>query len=90
MGKTECVMTYEIMCERTEASQEHARLAEVTGKMVDAYIAGRFARCLEVAAELERDFAHSKLTDLYRRMCDRHMQEFEPANFHGEIVLSEK
>jgi class 3 adenylate cyclase/CHASE2 domain-containing sensor protein len=90
VGKTECVMTHEIMCYRAEASTEDQRRAEATVRMVDAYIAGRFTRCLELVLEMERVFGQSKLTDLYRRMCDRHLQEFEPASFRGEIVLSEK
>ncbi len=90
VGKTECVMTHEIMCRRQEASAEDVRRAEMTTRMVDAYIGGRFTRCLEIIAEMERAFDHSKLTDLYRKMCDKHLQAVAPPSVRGEIVLSEK
>lgn len=89
MGKTEAVMAYEPLCRAEQACAEQQRLADVTDAMVDAYIAGEWERCIELADEIDREFGKGKLTACYREKSENCLRE-RPAQFNGAIVLSEK
>jgi class 3 adenylate cyclase len=89
VGKTQPVMTYEVLSLTDEATDEQKKFAELTRGMVETYIAGRFAECLEAIAKLEKAFGGSRLTALYRGRCEQYLAE-SPESFAGEIVLGEK
>lgn len=88
-GKTQDVMTYELLGESDRATESQKRLAEMTKVMVDHYLAGRFAESLAAADAMDRVFGPSRLTSLYRDRCNEYLAE-PPANFEGNIVLDKK
>ncbi len=89
VGKSEFVMVYEPLAPMDQATDEQKKLAESTKKMVDAYIAGDFAKCIEEADFIEGFFGVSKLPTLYRKLSKRYL-ETPPEHFEGGISLTEK
>ena len=90
VGKTQAVMTYEVLALEGEATPEQRRLAEMTREMVDCFAGARSAACIEAAARLEAAFGESKLSHLYRDKSLRHLQDPPAGEFNGQIALTEK
>lgn len=89
-GKLEGVMTYEPLATVEKATDEQKRLAELTAEVVMPFMAGEFARCLHAIEELEKAAGTSRLTALYRELCERYLREPPAGAFDGQIVLTEK
>jgi hypothetical protein len=58
--------------------------------MVEAFLAGRLADCVEAIARMESAHGRSKLTDLYRERCEWFLRDPSPEPFDCQIVLTEK
>jgi adenylate cyclase len=90
VGKTEGVLTYEVLNRSQDATLEQKRLAEISGRAIDAFIGRRFADCLAALAELEREFGSSKFISFYRELAERYLREPPGDDFDGKVVLTEK
>lgn len=88
-GKLELVTTFEPLNFAAKATDEQKHLADLTSRMVSAYFAGRFESSLRVIDELDQAFGPTRLTALYRRLCNQYLQQ-PREDFRGQIVLSEK
>jgi hypothetical protein len=89
-GKTKSVMVYEPLAKTEDATEEQRKLVAMSHEIFDHYQAARFENCLAAVEELEQAFGPSKLSKLYRDMCDKYIIERAPDGFCGQIVLSEK
>jgi adenylate cyclase len=88
-GKTQGVPVFEPICRRSAATAAQLQLAELTAAVVSAYRTGDFSLCLQAADRMDTAVAPSKLTGLYRKLCQAHAAA--PAGtFTGDVVLSEK
>ncbi len=90
VGKSQGIMTFEPLCTMADATAEQKRLVEMTDEMVNAYILGRFEKCLAAARSLDKDHGPSKLTALYSDVCNQFLRQPPGADFLGQIVLEEK
>jgi len=63
--KSTGVMTYEPMALRDDATERQKELASATKVVVDSFMAGSLAECVEAIALMEAAHGRSKLTDLY-------------------------
>jgi len=90
VGKREGMMTYEPMARLDDATAEQKALAADTKAMVEAFLAGRLADCVEAIARMESAHGRSKLTDLYRERCEWFLRDPSPEPFDCQIVLTEK
>jgi class 3 adenylate cyclase len=88
-GKTKGVQVCEPLCRMEAATPEQRRLAELTERMTAAFGRGEFEACKAEVDRLEQAFGPSKLSALYRDLCDTHLQN-PSADFDGQIVLTEK
>jgi class 3 adenylate cyclase/CHASE2 domain-containing sensor protein len=89
-GKSESVMTYEPLADAESATPEQKHLADLTAKVVDAFIHSHFQACLDAIAEMEKELGPSKLTDLYRDQAADYLRTPPPGDFEGQIALHEK
>ncbi len=89
VGKSETVMVYEPLAFSARATDEQKKLAEMTKRMVDAFTAGDFHKCLEAIAAAEEVFGKSKLFTMYAQACGVHIAN-PPTDFDGRITLAEK
>jgi class 3 adenylate cyclase/CHASE2 domain-containing sensor protein len=88
-GKTQGVPVFEPICRRSAATPAQLQLAELTAPVVNAYRTGQFSLCLQVADQMDKAAGPSKLTALYRKLCQSHAAA--PAGtFTGDVVLNEK
>ena len=90
VGKKEGVVAFEPVARTGEATDAQKRLAADSKAMVDAFIAGRFAQCVEVIDRLEHAHGRGKLTALYRERCEWLLRNPSTEPFDGQIVLTEK
>jgi class 3 adenylate cyclase/CHASE2 domain-containing sensor protein len=88
-GKSEGVATYEAISVMAEATDEQRRLVELSDAVVRAFHESRFTDCRIATDALAVHTGPSKLTALYRSLCERYI-ETPPENFDGCIVLNEK
>jgi adenylate cyclase len=85
------VMVYEALAYAADATDAQKALATLTAKVVDAFAAGRAADCLVAVADLEAAAGPSKLTKVYRGLCEPHVTEGPAAGaMPREIVLDAK
>jgi CHASE2 domain-containing sensor protein/class 3 adenylate cyclase len=90
VGKSTGVMTYEPMALLDDATEQQKELASATKRVVDSFMAGKPAECLEAITRMESAHGRSKLTDLYRERCEWFLREPTPEPFDCQIVLTEK
>ena len=90
VGKKTGVMTYEPMALLDDATEQQKALASATKAVVESFMAGRLAECVETIARMESTHGRSKLTDLYRERCEWFLREPSPEPFDCQIVLTEK
>lgn len=90
VGKTEGVMTYEPLAYRAESTEPQRTLVEKTRAMVDAFQQSRFPDCLAAVSALDDFAGPSPLSEIYRGLCEKYLREPPPADFAGQVVLSEK
>jgi class 3 adenylate cyclase/CHASE2 domain-containing sensor protein len=90
VGKDESVAAFEPISRIAEATPAQTMLAEHTRDVVDCFIAGEFVKCLATVEKMEQDCGPSKLTALYRKLCERYLADPPPPGFDGTIVLTEK
>jgi class 3 adenylate cyclase len=83
-------LCYEVLARLDQATDEQRQLAQFSTDVVEAYVAGRFPDCLGAIDRMEAAVGAAKFTRLYRDECLRMMMDGVPANFHGQIVLTEK
>lgn len=83
-------LCYEVLARLDQATDAQRRLAELTRDVVDCFMAGRFSECLAAIDRMEGAVGADKFTRLYRDECLRILMDGPPANFHGQIVLTEK
>lgn len=89
VGKTEGVITYEPLAFKEKAAEDQKRFAEMSTGVFDAFQQGRFARCMELAGEIQARYGPSKLCELYLAACRRELEHPSP-DFDGVISLTEK
>lgn len=90
VGKLEGIETFELMCRTEHASPAQRELARLTESMVLAYRRGDVDTATMVADQLDERFGGSKLTDLYRQLCDNLRLTGLPEGFDGTVVLESK
>jgi class 3 adenylate cyclase/CHASE2 domain-containing sensor protein len=90
VGKEDPVQTFEPLELVERATEAQRALAHCSAEMVEAFAAARFADCLQIIAETERSGGPSKLTEMYRGLCQRYVREPPEPGFNGVIVLTEK
>ena len=90
VGKTLGIFTYEALCLTQAATEADRRLVELTRPIVDLFIAARFADCLAATEGLTNDSGATKLTKLYKSLCQEYLTNGTPEGFDGSIVLTEK
>ena len=90
VGKTLGIFTYEALCLTQAATDTDRRLVELTRPIVDLFIAARFADCLTATEALMNDSGPTKITKLYKSLCQQYITDGTPDGFDGSIVLTEK
>jgi CHASE2 domain-containing sensor protein/class 3 adenylate cyclase len=90
VGKKTGVMTYEPMALLDNATGQQKELASATKAVVESFMAGSLAECMEAIGRMEAAHGRSKLTDLYRERCEWFLREPSPEPFDCQIVLTEK
>jgi adenylate cyclase len=90
VGQEQASMCYEPISRADAANDQQRDLAAMTTMMVDAFITRRFEDCMKLVDQLESSVGKSKLTDIYREMCDKYLREPPPETFDGRIVLTQK
>jgi class 3 adenylate cyclase/CHASE2 domain-containing sensor protein len=90
VGKTEGVMTYEPLAAIDDATLEHRLLCASSAEMMSAYVARDFAKCIEVADQMDRQFGVGQLAALYRRSSGEYLVNPPGEEFVGNLVLTEK
>jgi class 3 adenylate cyclase len=89
-GKSEGVVTCELIAEASAASEEQKRLAECSKAVFDCFVEGHFDRCLDAVRCMEESCGPSRLAQVYRELSRQYAAQ-PPANgFDGSIVLTEK
>ncbi len=89
-GKSEDVMCYEAICDIAEASAQQILHAQLSAKLVEAFLAGEFDDCTLICDELEEKTLDVEFATTYRKLCTKHLTEGFEGVFNGQIVLSEK
>jgi class 3 adenylate cyclase len=90
VGKQTGVMTHEVLARLADATDAQKRLAADTKAVVESFLAGRLADCVEAIARMEAAHGPCKLTALYRERCDCFLSNPARAPFDCQIVLTEK
>jgi class 3 adenylate cyclase/CHASE2 domain-containing sensor protein len=90
VGKTEGVMTYEPLAPIDEATLEDRLLAASSAEMIAAFIARDFARCIQAADQMDKQFGPSNLAALYRKTAEQLAITPPGEEFSGSLVLTEK
>jgi class 3 adenylate cyclase len=90
VGKDEAVMVYEPLATSTGATEQHRALASRTAELVEAFAKRRFAECITILDGIEAAAGTSKLTELYRELCEQYLREPPDESFDGRIVLTQK
>lgn len=88
-GRSAGVMTYEPLAWMKDATPQDHSLAALTTAVYMKFSENDAAGCLAAIDVMEKAVGESKLTKVYRRMCDAVIAGEEPA-LPKEIVLSEK
>lgn len=90
-GKTEPETLWEPIGSRRPQGARTDEWITLTNDAVRAYIAGDFARSLELFERLEREFEDHELSARYRESIDHIRASGGPGEgFNGSIILSEK
>jgi class 3 adenylate cyclase/CHASE2 domain-containing sensor protein len=89
VGRTEGERAFEVLAPLSAATDPQRKLAAATTDMIDHFLTGRFADCLEHCEQMDAAFGSSRLVETYRELCLQYLRE-PPANFKGVIVLTEK
>jgi class 3 adenylate cyclase/CHASE2 domain-containing sensor protein len=90
VGKSKPVMVYEPMAYMEKANLAQLKYVEATTLMVEAFIKGEFAQCIKHVEALERLAGGDKLSNSYRTLSEKYLNEGLPLGFDGQIVLAEK
>jgi class 3 adenylate cyclase/CHASE2 domain-containing sensor protein len=90
LGKTEGVMTYEPLAPIDDATLEDRLCAASSAEMIAAFIARDFARCIQAADQMEKQFGLSNLPSLYRKTAQEFLANPPDDDFAGSLVLTEK
>ena len=89
-GKSEDVMTYEAICNLSEATKNQLLNAEISAKLVESFQAGEFDDCIMLCDELEEKTQDMKFAATYRKLSTKHLTTQFEGVFSGQIVLTEK
>jgi class 3 adenylate cyclase/CHASE2 domain-containing sensor protein len=90
VGRSQGEMAYEPLCPTNNATERDHRLAALTDAMVENFSNCRLKGCLAAVDAMERAFGPSKLTQLYRSLCDGYLADPEGEKCDGQIVLQSK
>jgi class 3 adenylate cyclase/CHASE2 domain-containing sensor protein len=91
VGQEQASMCYEPISRADAATDQQRELAAMTTMMVDAFVTRRFEDCMRFIAQLEADCGGvTKLTSIYRDMCEKYLREPPGDNFDGRIILTQK
>jgi class 3 adenylate cyclase len=90
VGKTEGVMTYEPLAPIDEATLEDRLVAASSAEIIAAFIARDFARCIQAADQMEKQFGPSNLAALYRKTAEQFLITPPGEEFSGNLILTEK
>jgi adenylate cyclase len=90
VGMKSGVMVHETLAWADRATDEQKTLAALTAEVVDAFTAGRAADCLAAVAKLEAGFGPSKLTKVYRALCEPYATGGTVGDMPRQIVLDAK
>jgi len=90
VGKTEGVLTYEVLNRSKDATPPQMRLAEISRRAVDAFLARKFDECLASIDEMQREFGESKFVSLYRELAENYLRHPPGDEFDGKVILTEK
>ena len=90
VGKTEGVMTYEPLAPIDDATLEDRLCAASSAEMIAAFIARDFARCIQAADQMDKQFGPGKLPALYRKTAQECLTTPPGADFMGNLILTEK
>jgi hypothetical protein len=85
-------MVYEPLVASDKATDKDRDLAALTTIAVDAFVTGRFGDTLHAIDQIDElsGGPPSKLTALYRRLCEQYLAEPPGEGFDGRVVLTEK
>ncbi|HEX3358879.1 MAG TPA: adenylate/guanylate cyclase domain-containing protein [Tepidisphaeraceae bacterium] len=89
-GKSENVMTYEPLCELSEATPQQILHAQLSTKIVEAFQAAQFNDCLLLCDELESKTPDPQFAATYRKLSQKHLSAGTIPPFDGRIILNEK
>ena len=90
VGKTEGVEVFEAICPLDEAGDVQKKSVALAREMVDAYQAQRLEACLYAIDAMDAwTGGPTKLTALYRSLCEKYLTE-PPEAWDGTISLTEK
>jgi adenylate cyclase len=90
LGKTEGVDVFEAVAPLDRATDAQKKMVELTKAMVEAYQAQRLAACVDAVVALNQHAGGvSKLTMIYRDLCEKYIAE-PPEHWDGTISLTEK
>jgi adenylate cyclase len=89
VGKTEGRQVFEPLCRLDAATPRHHEIAEISTRIVTTYQNADFAACVKAADELDKLLGPNKYAAFYRLVALEY-QEKTPADFCGQIVLTEK
>lgn len=90
VGKTEGIETFEVMARVENATERQRHLARLTSNLIQAYQRADLESCIRIADHIDEDFGTTKISDLYRNLCNQHIVSGLPVGFDGTIVLETK
>jgi class 3 adenylate cyclase len=90
VGKRVGMTAYEVLNWQTLATDRERQLAAATRNLVDRFVAQEFDECMKIGREMDDLFGPSKLTRLYRTMCEARLNGTPDQQDQGLIVLAEK
>jgi len=80
------VMTYELACRTSEASEKDRKEAEVMQAMISAFGAAAFEGCLQLLDKMDQLYGKNKLRARYRERCEEYRAGAVPEGFEGQII----
>lgn len=90
VGKRVGMNAFEVLNWQAQATEREQQLAAATRKLVDRFVSQEFEDCMKATQEMDELFGPSKLTRLYRTMCESRLNGTPDQQDQGLIVLAEK
>ena len=90
VGLSRAVMAYEPLADATKASDTHRKTAQLTRVMFECFRGADFDGCMSAVELMDRELGASRLSEVYRQLCDECLRKPPGPGFTGEIVLPTK